>query len=200
MSRGTRLDLTSCLLWIGAGLLFFTIRTPYDAGNWLTTVEGDALAVSRILVEVAADLALATADGNDPAPVSVLAQVHQRCEQAGLPREVWPQPEPETGAAGLLLGNLDYLFLVARTPAVPGVADGLQPEPPEVWAWPRSASRGLSAVFCRTPTEALATRNVRRRYFGSGRIPEPGTWRPRNATRDDGYWGLDGNYWRPHPS
>lgn len=195
MSRGTRLDLTTVLLCALVGLLWWTIRTPYTAADDLATTEQRALATARILLDLAVQPGADFVEHAD----ALVADARRRCGEAEMPRQSWPEIEPSMVADGLCLRSDTYLFLITRTPRPPEAPESTAALPPEVWAWPRADSGGLSAAFCVTPQETVATRNIAGRYRGSSQPPEPGTWRKQDEGSGRAYRGFDGNFWRPHP-
>ena len=98
-----------------------------------------------------------------------------------------------------MLRNDDWMFLLAATPSLPGEADGV-PSGREAWAWPIRKEGRLTTTFCCHDGHAWSTRNLTRRYLGERRVPEPGGWRCRPAREQPpAYWGIDGQFWQPHP-
>jgi len=189
--RAMRLDPTRLLLWGGAAALAFTLHSPYAAA------EAIAASDSRALTTVRALAAAGLPPQDEAGFARWLAAVHERCAAAGLPPEALPAPV-DGARERVRLAAGEWLFLVARAPALPG-----ESPPPETlleaWAWPRDDAARSNTVFCARPEGTWATRNLTGRYSGE-RAPEPGGARRRKpeSTEPD-YWGVDGQFWRRHP-
>ena len=194
--RAIQLDLTRLLLWGGAALLFFTLRSPYAAAEALAVGESFALNVVRALAasdEAAAALAATTETDKTQAHAKLLASLQATSEPA---HGEFALVRPAVGA-GVLLESRDWMFFLALTPAVLG--EDSPPGAYEAWAWPRRPDSRYTTAFCVRQGKTWATRNLTRRYLGAAAAPAAGGWRPRQRGDDAEYWSVDSQYWRLHP-